>query len=307
MHAISKIVAASVAMAIISVPSPAQQYSASAHANATSSTVIPHNLALLKGKRVAVGRMALCVPNTYQPNLAYAGKTATVVGFKPNASLNGINMALLPASTRAMFDNLKLGGVLLFQFDDGTKLETCGPQGSDQLSPNLDLAPGQTIDQAADAPDTPALSVANAAPNASCPASVVKLSSGTNFGHTLAEALTTSEFQRQLDATSHGGVSKHYLDVRVRNDSGKPIRAFEFAAVYADTMGDASTSTMFVSQNTKAIPAGVIFKASAMDRELTMQSGVGEVSVFVSRVRFEDDTFWTDNGSHSCRLRTALK
>lgn len=261
----------------------------------------------MQGKKVVVGRMALCVPNTFQPNMSYAGELTTVVGFKPNQSLAKINTSVLPPSVRAMIESQKRGGLLVFQFEDGTKLDTCAPQGSDQLSPNLELAPGQTIAHAAIEAATPSLATTYVAVNASCPAAVAKVSTGTNFGHMLAEALTTSEFQRQLDETSHGGAGKHYLDVQLRNDSGKPIRAVEFAAVYADTMGDPSTSATFVSQNTKPIPAGGVFKASAMDRALTMQSGIGDVTVFVSRVRFNDDTFWSDNGSHSCQFKTTLK
>ena len=48
----------------------------------SAAAAIPENLALLRGKKVMVGRIALCVPNSFQPNLAYAGKIATVVGFK---------------------------------------------------------------------------------------------------------------------------------------------------------------------------------------------------------------------------------
>lgn len=284
-----------------------------------SPTPIPDDLVLLEGKKVVVGRLALCLPNTFQPNLAYAGKTAKVVRFKPNKTLDGVNLEMMPANARAMMENMKKGGVLVLRFEDGTNLDTCAPQGSNQLSANLDLAPGETVSAPTvaqspifepstvgnarrDAAATPSVSAAQ-----SCPIAVIKVSTGVSFGHLLVDTLTTSEFQRQIDQATHGGVDKHYLDVQVRNDSGRPVKAFEFSAAYMDKMGDESTSAAFVSQNNKPIRTGAIFKTSAMDRELLIQNGTGEVAVYVARVRFEDDSLWRDNGTHSCSLRASLK
>ncbi|MGN6057468.1 MAG: hypothetical protein ACTHOI_02645 [Sphingomicrobium sp.] len=301
-----------IAIAALAANSPApplpNESAPPSHNPTPTVTPIPEDLALLQGKKVVVGRLALCVPNTFQPNLTYAGQTATVVGFKPYQMLNNVALTGLPPSARAMIENIRKGGTLLLQFGDGTKLDTCAPQGSNQLSPNLDLAPGETIQTVHAAPTVVAgPAAAAAAATQSCPVTVIKVSSGDSFGHVLLDAITTSEFQRQLDETTHGGVGKHYLDIQVRNDSGKPIKAFEFSAVYADKMGDESTSATFVSQNDKSIAAGALYKASAMDRALLMQNGSGEVTVYVARVRFGDDSFWQDNGSRSCRLKTSLK
>ena len=284
----------------------------------SAAAAIPENLALLRGKKVMVGRIALCVPNTFQPNLAYAGQIATVVGFKANQTLNSVNLAMLPPGTRAMMQNIKMGGVLLLQFEDGTKLDTCAPQGSNQLSPNLELAPGETIPAGSvasnsmpptmtgDAPASAPATITASAPQ-SCPLALVKVSAGDSFGHMLVDTLTTSELQRQIDEVNHGGVGKHYLDVQVRNDSGKPVRAFEFSAVYANSMGDEGASATFDSQNDKSIKAGSVYKISAMDRDLLIQNGRGEVMVYVSRVRFDDDSLWLDNGSRSCRLKASFR
>jgi hypothetical protein len=46
---------------------------------------------------------------------------------------------------RASIDNMKNGTILLLQFDDRTKLDTCEPQTANQLSTRISLAPGQTI------------------------------------------------------------------------------------------------------------------------------------------------------------------
>jgi len=123
----------------------------------------------------------------------------------------------------------------------------------------------------------------------------------------LVDTLTTSELQRQIDQANHGGMDKHYLDIQVRNDSGRGVEAFEFAAVYANKMGDESTSATFVSQNNKPIRTGATYKTSAMDRELVLENGNGDVTLFVARVRFEDGSIWEDNGSRSCRLKARLR
>lgn len=302
-------------------PHPAEpRASPQAAAPDTAATApIPEDLALLQGKKVVVGRVALCVPNTFQANLNYAGKTATVVGFKPNQTLSSVNLGMIPASARAMIENQKKGGVLVLQFEDGTKLDTCAPQGSNQLSANLDLAPGETlpigsVGQSPIPSTTSAMNGFAGAPAATaasspqaCPVDVIKVSAGDSFGHMLVDALTTSELQRQIDEVNHGGVGKHYLDVQFRNDSGKPVRAFEFSAVYANSMGDEGASATFQSQNGKSIRPAAIFKTYAMDREFLMQNGRGDVTVYVDRVRFEDDSLWQDNGSRSCALKASLK
>lgn len=287
------------------------------NAPAGATSPIPEDLALLQGKKVVVGRIALCIPNTFQPNLKHAGETATVVEFKPNRTLDNVQIGRMPANARAMIENIKKGGLLVLQFQDGTKLDTCAPQGSNQLSPNLDLAPGEMIAVSAGSNPTSAASIDSAvfsAPSATqtsakqpCPMAVIKVSPGNSFGHLLVDVLTTSELQRQIDQVNHGGVQKHYLDVKVRNDSGKPVKAFEFSAAYADRMGDESTATSFVSQNDKSIRAGEVYKAFAMDRDSLMQNGKGEVTVFVGRVRFEDNSQWQDNGSRSCGLKASFR
>jgi len=303
---------------VVAVPAPTPIPAGSRENSANATSSIPDDLALLQGKTVIVGRLPLCVPNTYQPNLAYAGKAARVIELKRDRALTNLSTANLPPNSRAMVENLKKGGLLVLQFEDGTKLDTCAPQGSDQLSSNLEVAPGETVTVSTSTPSsdmtrsigtnvyaTPEARFA-AAPQ-SCPMAVIKASSGYSFGHMLVDVLTTSELQRQIDEVNHGGVEKHYLDVQVRNDSGKPVRAFEFSAAYSDRMGDESTSASFVSQNNKPIRAGDVYKTSAMDREFMMQNGRGDVTLYIARVRFEDDTQWQDNGSRSCGLKAALR
>jgi len=149
---------------------------------------------------------------------------------------------------------------------------------------------------------------ANAPAAQECPVIVTKVTSGDGgFGHALAEGLTTSEFQRQLDTTTHGGHDKHYLDMRMRNNSSKSIAAIESVVVYANKMGDETTRDTLISQNTKPIKPGDEHKSYSMDRTERTQNGAGQVTLYISRVRFEDNTFWQDNGSHSCSLSNKAK
>lgn len=269
---------------------------------------IPNDLKLLTGKKVIVGRVPLCVPNTYSANMTYGGKLATVVSYAPNALLarNAANLNRYPPNMRATMDDARRGGRLTFRFEDGTILDTCGDLTLSQLAPNMQLAPGETIAL----PPTPSGTLAAAGPAAppqQCPLTVMSLSSGLSLGHALVDALTTSEFERHIDSAQNGGADKNYLDVRLRNDSQKAIKTFEYSAVYRENMGDEMASGTYVSQNTRPIKPGAITRVYTMDRAERLQAGTGDVKVYISRIRFADDTMWEDNGSHSCFKIVASK
>jgi hypothetical protein len=208
-----------------------------------------------------VGRLPLCLPNTYSFNLSYAGKEATVVSFKRNKTLDivAVNMSHLPENLRVMMNDLKNGGVLSFRFVDGTILENCGNIGLIALSSNLTLASGEIVSSTTPAQtghDLNILPSSGSAHPQQCPMTITEASSGLSFGHSLVDAMITSEFERQLDQTIHGGAEKkHYLDIRVRNDTKTPVRAFEFAAIYVNRMGNQTTSAIYISQNTQPIKA----------------------------------------------------
>jgi hypothetical protein len=269
---------------------------------------IPNDLNLLTGKKVIVGRIPLCVPNTYAVNMTYSGKLATVVSYVPNALLarNAANLNRFPPNMRVGMDDARRGGRLTFRFEDGTVLDTCGDLVLSQLAPNMQLAPGETIAL----PATPSGTLAAggpAGPPQQCPLTVMALSSGLSFGHALVDALTTSELERQIDSAQNGGAGKNYLDVRLRNDGQKAVKAFEYAAVYRNNMGDEMTSGTYVSQNTQPIKPGALTRAYTMDRAQRSQTGTGDVKVYITRIRFDDDTMWKDNGSHSCFKTVASK
>jgi hypothetical protein len=119
--------------------------------------------------------------------------------------------------------------------------------------------------------------------------------------------MTTSEFQRQLDTTLNNGNSKHYLDMRMKNVSKSNVRAVESRVIYANVMGDVQSRDTLVTQNTKQIKPGQEFRSNFMDRTLQSANGRGDVTIYINRIRFEDGTMWVDNGSHSCKLTSAIK
>jgi hypothetical protein len=269
---------------------------------------IPDDLHLLEGKKVIVGRMPLCVPNTYTVNLTYAGKHATVVSFtqSPAIARMGATMNRIPANMRATMQDASRGGKLTFRFEDGTVLDTCGDMMLGQLAPNLELAPGETIALPAASGVAAAAADPPGAPQ-QCPLIVTDLSSGLSQRHALVDALTTSELERQIDAAQNGGADKTYLDLRVRNDSQKTISAFEYAAVYRNSMGEETTSSTYVSQNTQSIKPGGFSKTYAMDRAERSENGAGDVKVYITRAHFNDNSLWEDNGSQSCSKTVATK
>lgn len=119
--------------------------------------------------------------------------------------------------------------------------------------------------------------------------------------------MTKSEFQRAMEKAGNGGADPHYLDVRMRNTSAKPVRAIEAFAVYSDAMGDEGPRSTILSQNDKPIKSGGEYFGYEYDTSTRQSNGIGDVTVYVNRVRYEDNTFWLDNGSHSCSLTTRIK
>jgi hypothetical protein len=266
--------------------------------------------AQLVGKQVNVQRLPLCQPGTYTVDLSHAGKQATVVSVKSNNRIPALPpraVSRLAPEMRAMIEDQQKAATLLLQFEDGTKLDSCAPLGPQMLVSYLELVPGQTLVPVSH--PAPTIAAASTATNPQeCPVAVTKVTSSEGgFGHAFADSLTTSEFERQLDKTTHEGRDKHYLDMRMRNNSLKRIRAIESVALYSNVMGDESIQDALVSQNTKPIKPGEEYKSYFMDRSLQSANGKGEVTVYIQRIRFEDGTFWQDNGSHSCALISQIK
>jgi hypothetical protein len=278
--------------------------------------------AQLVGKHVIVSRdLPLCEPGTYNATIAYYGKTALVESIKPKGVKIADNILnrMAPQMQDMMRDQRK-AAVILLKFEDGKEFDSCAQVGPKKLSEALALAPGESLTASVEpAPAPTAAATAPAVGNGllaspvtashqNCPVEVTKATSTDGgFGHGLADRMTTSEYQRQTDETLHGGMGKHYLDMRLKNISTKLITAIESVASYVNVMGDPSASTTFTTQNSKPIKPGQENRSYTMDREMLAANGKGQVIVYVQRVRFEDGTFWTDNGSHSCSLTNQIK
>lgn len=107
--------------------------------------------AQLVGKKVNVQRIPLCQPGTYKVDLSHAGEEATVLSAKPSKSpqLSEARMARFTPELRAMMLDQQKAALLLLQFADGTKLDTCVPFGPNKLSEQLEILPGQILAPAA--------------------------------------------------------------------------------------------------------------------------------------------------------------
>jgi hypothetical protein len=281
-------------------------FATSAQAPATTQQ-LPADLHLLVGHRVKVGRLPLCEPGTYNANLTVGGKFATVLSFKDSSSTPALPSTVrgrMSPSALKMIDDARNSGMMLFKFDDGSQLDTCGKLLVSQLTDGLELAPGESVEiPAATAAQPEFLSKSiepQISPNQTCPVVVTKVVSGVSLGHLLLEALFVSRFEQELDRAAHGGQGKHYLDIGIANHSDLAIAGVEIIASYSNNMGDETASATYVSPNSDPIKSGGTFTYSAMDRRQSSSTVVGDIAVSINRVRFVDGTFWKDNGSHSC-------
>ena len=280
-----------------------------ARAQVTAQDQSISSLDLLIGKKVIVQRMPLCQPGTFTVVMTYAGKQGVVDSMKPTRTprISQQTLNRLPAETRAMLEDQYKGATILVKFDDGAVLDTCAPVTPRSLPNYFELIPGQILQQPT--PD-PARMVTGLSPQSpqECPVAVVKAtSSDGGFRHALADGLTKSQFERAVEKANHAGHDAHYLDTRMKNNSRKSVKAIEAFVVYADKMGDPGARETILSQNDKDIPPGGEYKGYAVDTAERWANGRGEVTVFINRVRFEDDTMWQDNGSHSCALTSKIK
>jgi hypothetical protein len=198
-------------------------------------------------------------------------------------------------------------------------LDTCAAVTPRRLETYFELAPGQQIGpaQPPSVENNTAVAVSprgltTSAPiipaNQECPVAVIKATSTDGgFRHALADRLTKSDAERTLEKVKNGGRDPHYLDIEVRNESKDAIKAIEAFAVYTDKMGDEQVKTKVLFQNDKNIRPGGKHAGYSIDTFAQSENGKGEVTVFVNRVRFDDNRYWQDNGSHSCALTTKVK
>ena len=277
----------------------------------------------LIGKKAVAQRVPFYQPGTYQtiPD-SYAGQTVTIIDVKPSAmyaampKLSASQMASLPQESRENIENVREASTVVVEFADGMKADTGAlPVMPSTLPSYLAVLPTQQSNvpgsvspptQTATLAPSPIVAIVKA--NSECPLIVTKATSTNGgFGHALAEAMTKSEFERAMEKANAGGNDPHYLDVRMRNGSDKAVRAIEAFVLYADAMGDSGPQTTLLTQNDRDIKPGGEYRGYSVDTSQRSSNGIGDVTVFVNRIRYADNTFWLDNGSHSCSLTTRIR
>ena len=107
--------------------------------------------AQLVGKKINVGRLPLCEPRTYTVDFQHAGMEATVLSANASSTRvlpKSVLDKVSPAMRDIMLDQQK-AALLLLQFGDGAKRDTCAAIGPKKLAEYIELAPGETLDQVA--------------------------------------------------------------------------------------------------------------------------------------------------------------
>lgn len=94
-----------------------------------------------------------------------------------------------------------------------------------------------------------------------------------------------------------------YLMIVFANSSAKTITAARFDVAFVDSMGDTHESVYSYDSDTKVKPG----KSSHPSWEDGVYAGdvghkIGAV-VWAKKIRFTDDTFFVDDGTHSCGTR----
>jgi hypothetical protein len=168
----------------------------------------------LVNKKINVGRLPLCEPGTYKVDLGHAGMEATVLSANPS------NTPALPKSVldkmspnmRGMMLDQQKAALLLLQFGDGTKRDSCAAIGPKKLGEYIELSPGQTLNQV-----TPYLNSANLAAPKATPQQIGEFSH-EEVAESRAEAAklqpgtyywTGSAWQPMEQINMSGGGTKH--------------------------------------------------------------------------------------------------
>lgn len=129
---------------------PAQPTSAQIQPDGSQKQLVIEDPLQLIGKRINVGRLPLCEPGTYKPDLAHSGMTATVVSARPSNTISVSKSAMdkLAPEAREIILDQQRAALLLLQFQDGVQLDTCAPIGPKKLAESIALAPGEVINSA---------------------------------------------------------------------------------------------------------------------------------------------------------------
>ncbi len=107
--------------------------------------------AQLVGKKINVNRLPLCELGTYKLDFSHAGMEATVISAKPSraVALSKSVLDKMSPDMREIILDQQNASLLLLQFDDGAKRDTCAAIGPKKLAEYVDLSPGQSLEPVA--------------------------------------------------------------------------------------------------------------------------------------------------------------
>jgi hypothetical protein len=278
------------------------------------------DMRMLVGRKAIVQRMPFYQPGTFQqiPN-TYAGQTVTIIEVKPSTmfammpTLTASQMASLPPQSQQAIENTKTASTIVVQFQDGTKADTGAmPVMASTLPTYLDLLPDQNPSPAVPTSTASAATPAPIPPNSSCPATVTKAACG--------QAATKQDCPLKLTKIKYAGfgtglaadmlgMTGQYIpnspyEIHVTNQSDKETRVIEITTQFFNPMGDVAYIDNGNIVQTKLKPGQSRTTLGTTPLGM-LQSDAPSMRAWVTRIKFKDGSFWTDDGSQSCAIESA--
>lgn len=270
---------------------------------------------MLVGRSAVVQRMPFYQPGTFQQiPKTYAGQTVTIIEVKPSTMfammpiLTAGQMASLPPQSQQAIENTKTASTIVVQFQDGTKADTGAmPVMASTLPTYLELLPDQNPSPVVPTSATPA----RMPPNSSCP---------TMTNATCRPAPTKQDCPLKLTKIKYAGfgiglaaamlgMTGEYIpnspyEIHITNQSDKEMRVIEMITQFFNPMDDVAYVDDGKIIQTKLKP-GKSNIALGTTPWGTFQRDLPSMRAWVTRIKFKDGSFWTDDGSQSCAIGSA--
>jgi hypothetical protein len=269
------------------------------------------------GRSAIAQRMPFYKPGTYeQIPKTYAGQTVTIIEVKPSAmfammpNLTASQLESLPLQSQQAIENTKTASTIVIQFHDGIKADT-GPMPvmASTLPTYLELLPDQDALAAVSAPTAPTVASSVVPANSSC-STVTKAACGqatmqqdcplkltkikyAGFGTGLAAAM--------LGMTNRYVPTEAY-EIHVTNQSDKETLVVEMTTQFFNLMGDVAYTDNGSLVETKLKPGKSKVTLGTTPLGI-VTSNAPSMRAWVTRIKFKDGSFWTDDGSQSCAIK----
>jgi hypothetical protein len=265
----------------------------------------------LVGRSAVAQRMPFYQPGTYkQIPKTYAGQTVTIIEVKPSTmfammpNLTASQMASLPPQSQQAIENTKTASTIVVQFQDGTKADT-GPMPvmASTFPTYLELLPDQHSSAAVSTTATSAVASTVISPNSSCP-TVTKAACG--------QATTKQDCPLKLTKIKYAGfgtglaaamlgMTNEYVpteayETHVTNQSDRETRVVEITTQFFNLMGDVAYTDNGSLVETKLKPGKSKITLGTTPLGI-LTSNAPSMRAWVTRIKFKDGSFWTDDGS----------